>query len=324
MSRTEHQQRTRRAPAENEAPEGPTDLPAHGWWATLKRTASEFRDDNLTDWAAALTYYSVLSLFPALLVLVALLGLLGQYPQTSDALLRIVGQVGPSSAVDTVRGPIEGVVRAKGGAGALLGVGLIGAIWSASGYLGAFFRASNVVYEIEEGRPFWKLRPLQIAMTVVMTMLLALVAIAIVVTGPLAGAVGNVIGLGNTAVTVWNWAKWPVMVVVMLSMLAVLYYAAPNVRQPGFRWISPGSVVAIVAWAIASLLFGLYVSQFGSYNKTYGTLGGVIVFLVWLWISNLALLFGIEFNAELERSRELAAGQREAVDAIQLEPRDPP
>jgi membrane protein len=324
MPSTKHEQRARPVPAGADAPDAPTDLPAHGWWATLKRTASEFRDDNLTDWAAALTYYAVLSLFPALLVLVALLGLFGQYPQTSNALLDIVGKLGPASAVDTVRGPIEGVVRAKGGAGALLGVGLIGAVWSASGYLGAFFRASNAIYEIPEGRPFWKLRPLQLAMTVVMTLLLALVAIAIVVTGPLASAVGDVIGLGSTAVTLWNWLKWPVMVVVILSMIAALYYAAPNVRQPGFRWISPGSLVALLVWAVASVLFGLYVSQFGSYNKTYGTLGGVIIFLVWLWISNLALLFGIEFNAELERSRELAAGQREAADVIQLPPRDEP
>jgi membrane protein len=328
MAPTKHERRlrpvTEEAQTQVQAPEGPTDLPAHGWWATLRRTASEFRDDNLTDWAAALTYYAVLSLFPALLVLVALLGLFGQYPQTSNSLLEIVGKLGPASAVDTVRGPIEGVVQAKGGAGALLGVGLVGAIWSASGYLGAFFRASNIVYEIDEGRPFWKLRPLQIAMTVVMTLLMALVAIAIVVTGPLASAIGDVIGLGSTAVMLWNWLKWPVLVVVVLVMIAVLYYASPNIRQPGFRWVSPGSLVALVAWAVASLLFGLYVSQFGSYNKTYGTLGGVIVFLVWLWISNLALLFGIEFNAELERSRELAAGQQEAAHAIQLPPRDEP
>src|SRR3954453_1921765 len=324
MTPTKDERRTRPVSAEQAAPDQPTDLPAHGWWSTLKRTLGEFRDDNLTDWAAALTYYAVLSLFPARLVLVALLGLFGQYPQTSNSLLDIVGKLGPSSAVDTVRGPIEGVVRAKGGAGALLGVGLIGAVWSASGYLGAFFRASNIVYEIDEGRPFWKLRPLQLVMTVVMTLLLALVAIAIVVTGPLASAIGDVIGVGSTAVTLWNWLKWPVLVVVVVSMIAVLYYAAPNVQQPAFRWISPGSVVALLAWAVASLVFGLYVSQFGSYNKTYGTLGGVIVFLVWLWISNLALLFGIEFNAELERSRELAAGQRDAVDAIQLPPRDEP
>jgi membrane protein len=305
-------------------PEEPSDLHAGGWWATAKRCVREFRDDDLTDWAAALTYYAVLSLFPGLLVLVAILGVFGQYPETSNALLGIIDRIGPSSAVSTFRGPIEGVVKGKGGAGALLGVGLVGAIWAASGYLGAFFRAANVVYEVREGRPFWKLRPLQIVMTVVMTLLLALVAIGIVVTGPLASAVGNAIGLGSTAVTLWNWLKWPVLLVVLTIMLAVLYYVAPNVKQPRFRWISPGGAIAVVVWILASVIFGLYVRYFGSYNKTYGTLGGVIVFLVWLWISNVALLFGLEFNAELERSRELAAGQEAARHQIQLEPRDAP
>jgi membrane protein len=300
------------------------DLPRAGWLETFKRTLKEFRDDDLTDWAAALTYYSVLSLFPSLIVLIALLGLLGQYPQTSDSLLGIVAQVGPSSAVDTFRGPIEGVIKAKGGAGALLGFGLVGAIWSASGYVGAFFRAANVVYETREGRPFWKLRPLQILVTIVMTMLLALVAIAIVLTGTLAHAVGDAIGLGSTGVTVWNWLKWPVLLAIVAGMIAALYYIAPNVKQPGIRWVSPGSVVALVTWIVASALFGLYVSRFGSYNKTYGTLGGVIVFLVWLWVSNLALLFGLEFDAEVERSRELAAGDERARNEIQLEPRDAP
>ena len=305
-------------------PQELSDLPAAGWRATFKRTLIEFRADDLTDWAAALTYYAVLSLFPNLIVLVALLGLLGQYPETSDALLEIVAQVGPSSAVDTFRGPIEDIIQAKGGAGALLGVGLIGATWSASGYIGAFFRAANVVYETREGRPFWKLRPLQVLVTIVMTMLLALVAIAIVVTGPLAGAVGDVIGLGSTAVTLWSWGKWPVLLVVVSGMIAALYYVAPNVRQPSIRWITPGSAIALVTWIVASVLFGIYVSQFGSYNKTYGALGGVIVFLVWLWVSNLALLFGLEFDAELERSRELAAGDERARKEIQLQPRDAP
>ncbi|HEY3613470.1 MAG TPA: YihY/virulence factor BrkB family protein [Gaiellales bacterium] len=300
------------------------DLPASGWRATFRRTVKEFRADDLTDWAAALTYYAVLSLFPSVIVLISILGLAGQYPQTSDALLRIVGEVGPSSAVDTFRGPIEDVVKAKGGAGALLGFGLVGAIWSASGYTGAFFRAANVVYETREGRPFWKLRPLQVLVTTVMTLLLALVAIAIVVTGGLAQAVGDVIGLGSGTVTVWNWAKWPALLVILAGMIAALYYVAPNVRQPALRWVTPGSAIALVTWILASGLFGIYVSQFGSYNKTYGTLGGVIVFLTWLWVSNVALLFGLEFDAELERSRELAAGDRRALDEIQLEPRAEP
>jgi membrane protein len=292
-------------------------------WATLKRTIREVRDDNLTDWAAALTYYSVLALFPGLIVLVAILGLVGQHPETTNALLDIVRDVGPASAVDTFRGPIESVVKSNSGAGALLGVSLLFAIWSASGYVGAFIRAINVIYEVEEGRPFWKRRPLQIVITVAMVLLLALVAISIVVTGPLARAIGDEVGLGDTAITIWNIAKWPVVVVVVTGMFTVLYYVAPNVRQPRVRWVTPGGIVAVVLWLLASAGFGLYVANFGSYDKTYGSLGGVVVFLVWLWLSNLALLFGAEFDAELERSRELAAGLP-AEESLQLPERDPP
>jgi membrane protein len=292
-------------------------------WETLKRTISEVRDDNLTDWAAALTYYSVLALFPGLIVLVAILGLAGQHPETTNALLDIVRDVGPASAVDTFRGPIESVVKSSGGAGALLGLGLLAAVWSASGYIGAFTRACNVIYEVEEGRPFWKLRPLQIAITIAMVLLLALVAVAIVVTGPLAESVGNVIGLGDTTVTIWDIAKWPVIVVIVMGMFTVLYYIAPNVRQPRLRWVTPGGVIAVLAWLVASLGFGLYVANFGSYDKTYGSLGGVVIFLVWLWLSNLAILFGAEFDAELERSRQLEAGLP-AEDVLQLPEREPP
>ncbi len=312
---------TRRTP--NRVPDDPTDLEQRDWRAVLKRTAKEFRDDNLTDWAAALTYYGVLALFPALLCLVALVGLFGQYPQTVDALLGIVSDVGQGSAAETLRGPITGVVEGKGGAGALLGLGLIGAVWSASGYIGAFSRATNAVYEVREGRPFWKLRPLQILLTLVMVFLLAIVAISLVVTGSLAHAVGDAIGIGSTTVTLWNWLKWPVMVAIVMLMIAVLYWAAPNVKQPGFRWITPGSVVAVLIWIVASVGFGLYVAMFGSYNKTYGSLGGMIGFLVWLWISNIAILFGAELNSEIERQRELAAGEP-AEDTLQMEPRDPP
>jgi membrane protein len=292
-------------------------------WATLKRTIRELRDDNLTDWAAALTYYSVLAIFPGLIVLVAILGLVGQHPQTTNALLDIVRDIGPASAVDTFRGPIESVVKSNGGAGALLGVGLLFAIWSASGYIGAFMRAVNVIYEVEEGRSFWKRRPLQVVITVAMVLLLALVAISIVVTGPLARSIGDVIGLGDTTITIWNIAKWPVIVAVVMGMFTVLYYVAPNVRQPRLRWVTPGGVLAVLMWMVASAGFALYVANFGSYDKTYGSLGGVIVFLVWLWLSNLALLLGAEFDAELERSRELAAGLP-AEEELQLPERTPP
>ena len=289
----------------------------------LKRTVREARDDNLTDWAAALTYYGVLSIFPALLVLVALLGLRGEHPRTTNALLEIVEDVSPGAASETLRDPIVDVIESKGGAGALLGVGLLGALWSASGYIGAFMRATNVLYEVPEGRPFWKLRPLQIAITILMVLLLALVAVAIVVTGPLASAVGGVVGLGDAAVTAWSWGKWPILVLIVMMMLAILYYAAPNVRHPAFRFLTRGSVAAIVLWLVASLLFGLYVANFGSYNKTYGSLGAVVVFLVWFWISNLALLFGAELDSELERRRELTEGLP-AEQELQLPPRDPP
>jgi membrane protein len=291
-------------------------------WASFKRTIREFRQDNLTDWAAALTYYAILALFPGLIVLVAILGLAGHHPQTTNALLDIVRDVGPASAVETFRGPIESVVKANAGAGALLGVGLLTALWSASGYVGAFIRASNAIYEVEEGRSFWTRRPLQLAITLAMVLLLALVAISIVVTGPLARSIGDVVGVGSTAVSVWNAAKWPVILAVVTGMFALLYYIAPNVRQPKLRWVTPGGVVAVLAWLVASAGFAFYVANFGSYNKTYGSLGGGAVFLVWLWLSNLALLFGAEFDAELERSRELDAGLP-AEESIQLPPRSP-
>jgi len=283
----------------------------------------EFREDHLTDWAAALTYYAVLSIFPALVVLVALVGLLGQYPETTNSILDIIDKLGPSSTVDTFRGPIEGVVKSKGGAGALLGFGLVGALWSASGYIGAFTRASNAIYEVEESRSFWKLRPLQLLITVIAVVVVALLAIALVLTGDLARAVGDEIGLGNTAVSAWSVLKWPVLLIVAMTIISGLYYTAPNVRQRGFRWITPGGVIAVVLWILVSAGFAIYVSHFGSYNKTYGSLGAVIVFLVWLWITNIAILFGAEFNSELERSRQIDAGVP-SEEALTLEPRSEP
>ena len=302
-------------------PEGPGDLRARGWVAVLKRTVREFRRHDLTDWAAALTYYGMLSIFPALIALVAVVGLAGQYPQTTNKLLEIVGQIGPASAVDTFRAPVESVVRNKGDAGILLVAGLLGALWSASGYIGAFTRATNAIYEIEESRPFWKLRPLQLVIALALVVLVAIVGIAVVLTGPVAEAVGKPIGLGGAAVTAWNIAKWPVLLAVVALGNAVLYYWAPNVRQPGFRWITPGSVLAVVVWILASAGFALYVANFGSFDKTYGSLGGVVVLLVWLWISNIAVLFGAELNAELEREREIESGDDRAHELIQLAPR---
>jgi membrane protein len=293
-----------------------------GWRATLKRAFKEFREDELTDRAAALTYYAVLAIFPALIVFVAVVGLLGQDPQTTDAVTDVVRDVTSEGTANSVHDTIQGVIHAKGGAGALLGIGLIGAVWSASGYIGAFIRAINAIYEVEEGRPFWKLRPLQIVMTLVAVLAVAIIAIALVVTGSLAKSIGDQVGIGDTAVTIWSIAKWPVMLVVISLLFAGLYYLAPNVRQPRFRFISVGGAVAVVIWVLASAGFSLYVANFGSYNRTYGSLGAAVTFLVWLWITNIALLFGAELDAELERSRELAAGEP-AEEQILLPPREP-
>jgi membrane protein len=275
----------------------------------LKRAVIGFKQKYLTDWSAALTYYAMLSLFPALFALLALLALLGEHPRTTNALLDIVRDVGSPSAAQTFKGTIQEVIQDKGDAVALLAVGFLLAVWSASGYIGVFMRASNIVYEIPEERLFWERRPLQIAVAIAMVMLLSVVAIAVILTGRFAEAVGGVIGLDDEAVTIWSIAKWPVLVVVVIVLIALLYYTAPNVRQRGFRFIIPGGAMALVVWITASIAFALYVANFGSYNKTYGTLGAVIVFLVWLYISNNALLLGAEFNAELERRRELKQGR---------------
>jgi membrane protein len=302
-------------------PDGPTELPRRSWKDILKRTVKEFQDDNLTDWAAALTYYGVMSLFPMLLVLVALLGLIGQestIATTTDSLR----SAGLGDVARNVQGPLDEIVRHKGGAGALVGIGLLGALWSASGWVGAFTRAMNAVYEVKEGRPFWKLRPLQILITLVTVLLVSLVLLAVVVSGPIAEAVGTAVGVGDTAVSVWGVAKWPVLLVVLMAMVAGLYYIAPNVRQPRLRWVTPGGVTAVLVWILASAGFGIYVSNFGSYGKTYGTLGSVITFLVWMWLSNLALLFGAELDSELERERELQKGLP-AHDELRLRPKEP-
>lgn len=295
-----------------------------GAWATLKRTFSEFQEDNLTDWAAALTYYGLLALFPAMIAVVSLLGLFGDPVATTRSLTEIISELGPDSAAETFKGPVESVTANRDTAGFAFVLGLGVALWSASGYIGAFSRASNVIYETPEGRPFWKLRPLQIAITLVMVLLTVVLALSLVLTGPIVSAVAEPLGISETAVTIWNYAKWPAMAAIFLLMVAVLYYASPNVRLRGFQWVSLGSLVAIVVWLLASALFAFYVSNFGSYDKTYGTLGGLIALLVWLWISNLAILFGHQLNAERERSLEIEEGRPRADREIQLEPRDEP
>ncbi|HVD87145.1 MAG TPA: YihY/virulence factor BrkB family protein [Solirubrobacterales bacterium] len=304
------------------APEGAASKSGLG--ATLKRTLTEFQEDNLSDWAAALTYYGLLSLFPALIAMVSLIGIFGDPKTTTSTITEIITEIGPESAAETFKGPIESIVENRSAAGFAFVFGLAAALWSASAYVGAFIRASNVIYETPEGRPFWKLRPLQIAVTLAVIVMMALLAVGLVLTGPIVEAIAGPIGLSGTAVDVWNIAKWPVMAAIFILMVDVLFYTSPNVKLRGFRWVTPGAIVAIVVWAIASGLFALYVANFSSYDKTYGTLAGLVVLLLWFWITNLAILFGHEMNAERERSVEIDEGHPRAEKEIQLEPREEP
>ena len=300
------------------APTGADGKPTVG--ATLKRTLKEFSEDNLTDWAAALTYYGVLALFPAIIALMSIVGLLTEPDELTAALTAVV----PESAADTLGPVIEDIAGNTGAVGLGLILGLAGAIWSASGYVGAFTRAANVVYETPEGRKIWKLKPLQLLITLIGILFAAVIVAMLVLSGPVVDAVAQAIGVGDTGQTVWNVVKWPVVLVVLALMIAVLYYSTPNVRLRGFKWVSPGAGVAILVAIVASALFAFYVGNFGSYNKTYGALAGVVVFLIWFWLINVALLFGIELDAEIERNRELKEGVPRAEKEIQLDAREDP
>jgi membrane protein len=288
-------------------PGRPTGLPRSAWSGVLKRTVKEFKADNLTDLAAALTYYGVLAIFPMLIALVSLLGLIGH--SATQPLIENLAKVAPGPAQQIFTSAIQNIQRSGSAAGVLFIVGLLGALWSASAYVAAFMRASNVIWDVSEGRPIWMTLPVRLGVTLVTVVLLTASAIAVVLTGSLAKQVGGTIGLSASTVAVWDIAKWPVLVLIVTLMLAILYYASPNVRHPGFWWLTPGGVFAVVLWIIASGAFALYVANFSSYNKTYGALGGIIVFLVWMWITNVVILLGAELNAELERGRAIEGGQ---------------
>jgi membrane protein len=319
VSRQERAKEVRVARTAPRKPRGPTDLSKRSWWAVGKRTVTEFRKDGLSDWAASLTYYSVMSIFPAIIVLTALLGVLG--PSAITTLIDNLDELGPGQARDLVVNALRELEGSQGLSGVVAIFGLAVALWSASSYVGAFMRAANDIYEIPEGRPLWKTAPLRVVLTVAMVVLMALTAIGVLVTGRLADRIGNVLGVGSVGVQIWDIVKWPVLAILVSLALALLYWAAPNVRQLGFRWLSPGSVLAVVLWVLASGGFAFYVANFGSYNKTYGSLASVVVFLVWLWISNLAVLLGLVFDAELARGREVAAGKPVEEEPF-LPPRD--
>jgi membrane protein len=294
------------APSPDAGPDSPTQISGKGWFAALKRAIKEFSEDNVTDWAAALTYYGVLSVFPGLLVLVSVLGMLGR--DTTAAVTQTVDQAAPGQIGDFVTGIINQVQQSGSGAGLAAIIGLLVAFWSASGYIAAFMRASNAIYDVPEGRPIWKTLPIRLGVTAVVGIMLVISAVIVVFTGDLARAAGDVIGLGSTAVTVWNIAKWPVLIILVSLMFAILYWASPNAKHGGFRWVSPGGVFAVLLWIVASAAFAFYLANFANYNKTYGTISGVIIFLVWLWITNIAILLGAEMDAELERARAIEAG----------------
>jgi membrane protein len=297
----------------------PTKLPGKAWWGALKRAAKEFMDDDMLDWAAALTYYSVLSIFPGIVVLTAIVGLLGE--SATQPLVENVQALAPGGARDTIVDVMKELQGSSSVAGPVAIIGLLSALWAASGYIGGYIRASNAIYEVEEGRPVWKTLPLRIFLTLAMVVLLAATALGVVLTGNVADRVGHLLGIGSTGVLVWNIAKWPVLAILVSLAIALLFWASPNVRHPGFRWLTPGSLLAVVLWVLASLGFAFYVANFASYNKVYGSLAAVIVFLVWLWISNLAVLLGAEFDAELTRERQIEEGHPPEEEPF-LEPRD--
>ena len=301
-------------------PDELSDIHKRSWKYVAKKSFREFTDDHATDLAAALTYYGVLSVFPALLAFVSLVGIFGDPEKTTNALLRLGGGFVPEDTQTAIRDLLQNLTQ-SGASGFALLLGILIALWSASAYVGAFSRAMNTIYEIDEGRPFWKLRPMMLIVTLI-TIVVAVVAAVLVATGgPVARQIGDLLGLGDTFVAVWDVLRWVLLAVIAIALIAVLYYATPNVKQPKFRWMSVGALIALIVWAIASVAFGIYAANFASYNETYGSIGGVIVFLLWVWISNLALLFGAEVDAELERGRQLQAGIA-AEEELQLPPRD--
>jgi membrane protein len=303
-----------------DAARSPTDLPRRSWRRTLKRTGEQFLEDHLLQWAAALTFFAVISLFPALLAMVSLLGVVGT--SAIEPLITNVSELAPGAARDIALGALESIERSAGGSGPAFAFALLIALWSASAYVGAFIPAANIVWEVEEARPIWKRLVVRLALTVVLMLLTVATALSVVLTGPIARELGNVLGLGEQAVDAWALAKWPFLALVMMLLLAILYWASPNVRHPGWRWVTPGSVLAVALWIAASLAFTMYVANFSSYNATYGAIGGVLVFLLWLWLTNIAILLGAELNAEIERARAIDDGMRPRDKTPFLEQRD--
>lgn len=308
------------APAPKRRPDADPDNRKPGLGYVLKRTLNSFSANGCTDLAASLTYFTVLSVFPGLLAVVSLLGVFGQGEQTTQAILDFIRPYAPSSMMELIQDPIQQLTTSRG-AGLALVTGIVGALWTASGYVGGFGRALNKIYGVVEGRPVWKLRPINLLVTFLMVVIVVVIMLTVLLSGGVLQFFGDKIGVGDTAVAVWNWARWLVVLVLAIGLIALLYAGTPNVRQPKLRFLSPGAAFALVMMGVAGAAFGFYVSNFGNYNATYGALGGVIVMLLLIWIMNNVLLLGAVLDAELERARELEEGMP-AEEEIQLPPRD--
>lgn len=277
-----------------------------GWYA-FRKSVREFRDDNGTDLAAGLTYYAVLSIFPAALALLSLLGLVGQGQKSVNAVLDVLRPLVSANTLSNIQGPLIRLSQSDA-ATATFAVGLVGALWSASSWVRAFSRAMNRIYEVDEGRPFWRLYPMTYLVTVVTVVLSAVALVILGASGAVARSLGSQLGLGKQTVDVWNYAKWPVLIIVVVLIIAILYHFTPNVKLPKFRVLSAGAFVALLVWVLASTGLAFYVANFGSYDRTYGSVAGVVIALLWLWLTHVALVFGAELDSELERARELHKG----------------
>jgi membrane protein len=294
-------------------------LPRRSGFRVLRKAAGEFMDDQGTDLAAGLTYYGILAIFPAALAIFSTLGLFGQGERGVNFVLDVLRPLVSSDFLNNIRTPLHSIAHSDA-AGATFAIGLLAALWSASAYVGAFGRAMNRVYEVDEGRPWWRLRPMNFLVTILTTMLCAAGLLILVVSGTVSRSLGKRMGVGHQAVQVWDIAKWPVLLVLVIVVVALLYHLTPNIRQGRPRLLSVGAAVAILVWLIASAGLGLYVVNVHSYDRTYGSLAGIILTLVWLWITNVALIFGAELDSELERARQLHRGIA-AEERLQLVPR---
>lgn len=297
------------------------------WRGILWRSITGYLYDDCSDYAAALTFQAVTALLPSLVVIVALINLVTDGTTVVDTTVEMLRDLGLGAVVgnESLLAVVDTLLVRQDSARVLLGFGLALAIWSASGYVGVFTRASNRIYSVREGRRWWTLQLLEIGLAAVALVLLAVGGAGLVISGPLVDWAGDALGAGETARLVWSVGRWPVLVAVAIMLLSLLFWIAPNVRQPRFRWLTVGGAVALAVWALVSSGFGLYVANFGSYDRTYGSLGAIMAFLIWVYLSNIALLLGVEVNAEVQRGRLRQAGDRdpETPLAPRLAPDDP-